>query len=304
MKTKHAYILTVNSNFQVLNTCLRLLDYESNDFYFVFDKKSFPSVEMAKTKIDVPRFATIKYLNVIEINWGGYSQVAAVLSLIQAVLDSGTDYSFIHFLQNSDLPIKSNVEILRYFEKHSGKEFVNVERKSMQWAERSCQYRYFFSHNRFYRKSKMLKIVNIALARTQQLFGIKCNKGITFYYGSALFSITLPFAKYVFSKRREIKKIFRWSLAPDEKFLQTILMSSPFATNIAFSDSESTFNAMLIDWHRSRQKNSPHVWTIDELDYLLSMPAGFCFARKFIESEDLEIVRALESKLNNEGDLL
>lgn len=294
---KHAYLFTVNSNFDVFNTCLRLLDFESNDFYIMFDKKSFPTIESAKVAIEYPKNAIVRHMSIKTINLGGYSQVDSVLSLIQEVIRSGEKYSYLHFLQNSDLPIKTNKEILNYFETNNGKEFVNIEWESDVWAERCCKYRYVFSHNRFYRTNRILNVANIALARLQELVGIECNAGIKFYYGSALFSITLPFAKYIDSKRHSIRKIFRWTLAPDEKFIQTILMNSPFAGNLVKKSNKNSSNAMLIDWGRERQKNSPHVWRMSEYDYLMSRPENGCYARKFMASVDMDIVRAIERRL-------
>ena len=225
---------------------------------------------------------------------GGYSQVEATLTLLEKALASGEEYSYLHFLQNSDLPIKSNEDILAFFAEHQGEEFVNIEKKSSAWAEQCCRYRYFFSHNRYYRKNKLLKGLNIYCAKLQRWLDIKANTDISIYYGSALFSITLPFAKYLVQRKDEIKRRFRWALAPDEKFIQTMLMNSPFAENLAGKDGDSTPNCMLIDWTRDRQKNSPHVWKHSELDYLITRPKEFCYARKFMENVDMEIVTDIE----------
>lgn len=67
---KHAYLITANGNFSVLNSCLKMLDYESNDIYITFDKKTFKSsndvrniiTPLAKANLDV---------DFQVINWGG-----------------------------------------------------------------------------------------------------------------------------------------------------------------------------------------------------------------------------------------
>ena len=71
----------------------------------------------------------------------------------------------------------------------------------------------------------------------------------------------------------------------------------PFADNLVVRDEGSTSNAMLIDWKLDREKNSPHVWRFHEFDYLMSRPECECYARKFIESVDMDIVRLIERKL-------
>lgn len=293
---KHAYLITANGNFSVLNSCLKMLDYESNDIYITFDKKTFKSsndvrniiTPLAKANLDV---------DFQVINWGGYSQVSVVLSMIETAVSSGTKYSYIHFLQNSDLPIKRNEDILRFFVKFAGFEFVNVESNGRAWAEKCCRYRYFLSHNRFYRTNKILKGINIYMANLQKWFGLAKNTDIPLYYGSALFSITYEFAKYLVEKKPEIKERFRWALAPDEKFIQTMVMNSPFANRLIKIGSHSTSNAVLIDWNRSRSKNSPHVWEKEEFDYIISQSDNNCYARKFMENVDLDIVERIQDYL-------
>lgn len=291
---KHAYLFTANGNLKVLASCLRMLDYPSNDIYIIFDRKSSRNIDLLKSLLSKIEKADVKYLGLKTVNWG-YSQVDAVMDLIDSAIESGVDYQYLHFLQNSDLPIKSNCDILQFFDEHNGEEFVNVERKSSAWAEKCCQYRYLLSHNRFYRKSKIIKGINLCIARLQRMIGIRINEDIPLYYGSALFSITLSFAKYMSERREEIEHRFRWALAPDEKFIQTMLMNSPFSEKVANSESCSTSNAVLIDWKRSRAKNSPHVWRSDEFDFILSCSAKYCFARKFMENVDIEIVQRIEN---------
>lgn len=41
-KAKHAYLIATNGNYEVLKTCLRMIDDERNDIYILFDKKNLP----------------------------------------------------------------------------------------------------------------------------------------------------------------------------------------------------------------------------------------------------------------------
>ena len=296
---KHAYIFTLNGNLPVVNTCLQMLDYETNDFYFLCDKKWNGHIEIKSNLIALKR-ARIRFIDSQIINWGGYSQVSAILLLLKAVLDSGINYSYIHFLQGSDLPIRHNKDIIDFFEKNKGKEFIDVDMREsgLLWAENCCKYRYLFSHNRFYRKNLILKGINILIAKFQKIIGIRCNKNVDFYYGSALFSITIDFAKYLLAQQDIIHKLFRWSLAPDEKFIQTILMNSPFRENL-FNEKSPTSNSYLIDW-TLREHNSPRVWRISDINLLTSQPNDVCFARKFMSNVDMDVVNELKKRILNE----
>ena len=123
----------------------------------------------------------------------------------------------------------------------------------------------------------------------QKIFHIRKNKDIDLYQGSALFSITADCAEYVQAAEAEIRKRFRFSLAADEVFIQTILMNSRYKEKIKNISETVSSNARLIDRTRPDGKNSPHVWRNNELDYILSRSGAFCFARKFDENIDLEI---------------
>lgn len=292
---KHAYLITANGNFQVLNSCLKILDSDSNDIYITFDKKTFSNYDDVRELMYLPIFAEVKCIDFKVVNWGGYSQVAAVMSMMESAIASGVKYSYLHFLQGSDLPIKSNDDIQSFFVKNAGYEFVNVDSKDSAWAENCCRYRYYLSHNRFYRKNRLLKGLNIYMAKFQKILGILQNTDIQLYYGSALFSITDEFAQYLLSRREEIRKRFRWTLAPDEKFIQTMIMNSPFAERLLQNGGHSTSNAMLIDWNRDRGKNSPHVWQKEEFDYIISRNDDNCYARKFIGNIDMDIVNRIRT---------
>ena len=138
-KIKHAYIITINGNLLVVNTCLEMLDYETNDFYLLCDKKWSKNANIKQDIITLKR-AHLRFIDSQIINWGGYSQISAILYLLKAVVDSGIDYSYIHFLQGSDLPIKHNSQIIDFFEKNKGREFINIDNSQAgnSWAEYCC----------------------------------------------------------------------------------------------------------------------------------------------------------------------
>ena len=230
---------------------------------------------------------------------GGYSQIEAVLQLIKMVNHSGKEYEYLHFFQNSDLPIKNQDEIHKYFHKNLGTEFIMIEKKRFGMAINKTHYRHFFCHNRFFRRSKLVKALNFGCVQVQKILKMEINTDIQVYQGSALFSITDECARFIESKEYEIKKRFKYSLAGDEVFLQTILMNSNFREKIANFESENTSNARLIDRSRPDGKNSPHIWRRYEVDYILEQPEEICFCRKFDEKEDYDIVLNLKNSIKN-----
>ena len=67
-------------------------------------------------------------------------------------------------------------------------------------------------------------------------------------------------------------------------------MASNYKNRIAKIDKSTSSNARLIDRTRPDGKNSPHIWRNDEFDYIIKQPEDICFARKFDEKVDFEIV--------------
>lgn len=206
---------------------------------------------------------------------------------------SGVKYDYLHFFQGSDLPVKTQNEIHDFFDNNSGYEFVSVEKARCSMAENKARYRHFFCHNRFFRKNKLVKALNFGLVYIQKLLNIQKNTDIRLYQGSALFSITGECARYIETQISSIYKRFRYSLAADEVFMQSILMASPYRDRIKDIDKEVTCNARMIDRTRPDGKNSPHIWRADEFNFLMSLPQEYCFARKFDEKVDMEIVEKI-----------
>ena len=168
-----------------------------------------------------------------------------------------------------------------------------IEKSRKEMAVRKTKHWHLFCHNRFFRKSKFVKCINFGLVYLQKILHIEKHLDMDVYQGSALFSITGECAKYIESKAGDIYKTFRFSLAADEVFLQSILMASNYRSNIANIEKDITSNARLIDRTRPDGKNSPHVWRKNEFDYIVNQSEDICFARKFDEKIDFEIVEKI-----------
>ncbi len=72
-----------------------------------------------------------------------------------------------------------------------------------------------------------MKALNFFFVYVQKILHIRHNIDIDLYQGSALFFITRDLAKYLLEKEPEIQNRFCWSLAADECFIQSVVMSSP-----------------------------------------------------------------------------
>lgn len=78
--------------------------------------------------------------------------------------------------------------------------------------------------------------------------------------------------------------------------MQTALMQSSFKEKI-FRFEQNGGNCYLINW-RKRDGNSPYTYKIGDLKEIMEANDYFCFARKFDEKIDFNIVQELYSCLN------
>lgn len=84
---KHAYLVMAHKDDETLRTLLRTLDDPRNDIFIHMDAKNTGWDEnRALASIDK---AGIFFVPRISVTWGGYSQIACELGLLNAAVDKG-----------------------------------------------------------------------------------------------------------------------------------------------------------------------------------------------------------------------
>jgi len=281
---KHAYLIVAHNNFYNLEKLILLLDDERNDIYVHIDKR-VESFDFARFS-GLPAKSRILFTPRIIVYWCGFSMVECELLLLGAAVGGG--YHYYHLLSGTDLPIKTQDEIHTFFERNSGKEFVQFISK---WdTDRAAKYHLF--SNVLRRKGlygKACRSVNRRLLAVQDRlrYNRLARRTEPVKYGADWFSITHALASHVLANRREIG-FFRHSVCPSEHFLQTLVFSSPFYENV-YSQTEDDRGAImrLIDWKRG-SKGSPYVFR--EADFESIMSSKMLFARKFDENVDRAVI--------------
>lgn len=226
---------------------------------------------------------------------GGWSQIRAEFQLLKVALPQ--QYDYYHYLQGSDFPIKSREDISEFFLRNAGKEFIEFSPKNYGFAHWKCDYQHILVDNPCYRSSMILKGISHTWVKIQILIrrhSMMDRPSEMLYHGSALWSITNDFARYVLSRERDIRKRYCHALAADEVFMQTLIMKSPYKDRI-YHFEERDGNVRYIDWEH-RKGSSPKTFTAKEYELLMSLPESFLFARKFSdESVDvvLQIAKAI-----------
>ncbi len=280
---KHAYLIIAHHQFEILEKLLLLLDHEQNSFYIHID---------CKTKnFDFEHFnnltkrSQVYFTKRLDVRWGAYSQIECVVELLKAA--STGEHDYYHLLSGVDLPIKSNNEIIAFFDKNKGKEFVAfVSDEDAKKCENRINYYYFFQKS-FRSKNLFVKIISKCsklFVVLQKIFGFKRKiNSLEIRKGSSWFSITDSLVKYVLENKDWIKKTFRYTYCADEMFLQTLVFNSDFYNKVYKSSGNSSISRH-IDWNRGRP------YTFQSCDFDELKESNDLFARKFEYTNSQKIV--------------
>lgn len=287
---RHAWLILTHGNFEILEKQLHFLDSKNADFYIHVDAKSEFNAERF---LAVPKKSRITFVARHRISWGHFAMVEAELDLLRAATPGGYDYY--HLLSGVDVPLKSREYIEEYFTRAPGTNYVSFLSPEIS---RSDLYRVMFYYplQRYnIRKPAVRRALRNLSGAVQLGFGVDRTRRLpddfVFQKGSQWFSITHPLAQYLLEKEAEIRSIFSNTYCPDEMFLQTEIMNSPFRGTLPPAAFENNYASCLryIDW----QRGNPYTFTDADLDELLAAPETALFARKFDHRSSPGVVDAL-----------
>lgn len=288
---KHAVVMMAHNNTSVVRSCFRILDDDRFVYYLLIDKKSDYDTNDFLPEL---KHASVKIIERINLNWGGWSLTKGFFSALRETVRDGCDY--IHYLQGADLPLKTPEQIDAFFTKNNGKEYIDFS-NAPPYTEETMIYRalckHYLTDNRLFRHSKIVHALNYAIARPQMPLAKQRARSTKIYVTSALFSISKEFGLYLVNHYKEIEKMFRYTYVTEELWPGTVFMNSPFRDSLA--DPQIT---RFIDWER-REGSSPRTFSIEdwnEIKEAMDCP-NMCFARKFSENRDMQVVNAIENAL-------
>ena len=269
--SKQAYLVIAHKADFVFRTLIQMLDHPKNDIFIHMDAKT-KSYDPAETE-KLVKHSRIFHTKRVKVSWGGYSQVEAAMILLEAATSQG-HYGHYHVISGQCLPIKTQDEIIAFFEEHKEAEFVSHGEKfnHEQWV----RYYYPFKGYRW-RRSILLRVITKICIIVQKIIGVHMNKDINFQKGADWISITDAFARYILGKRDWIKNIFYNTFMPCEMYSQTTIINSPFKNNLFREEAIRRGlpqHMRLIDWKRGK----PYVFKMSDLEEIRNSPA--MFARK------------------------
>lgn len=283
---KTVFILQIHQNPNQVNKFIKQLIIEDQaEVYVHIDKKSR---EMLQDKIvESPHVNILK--ESISCEWGDISQVDATLLLIKEVIASNTHYDFVCLRSGQDLLVRkgfrqflcSNRDKIFMQYRKMGKGDLGLVK--IRWPKITRK-RYTTAH-----PLRILRRILISLySKRLNMIPNRSvwNQGYTFYKGSQWFVFPYEVAKYIIDFLENnpwYYNYFKNTLVPDESFFQTLLLNSPYRTNIV-NDNQYFFK-----WGETlSERNSPQNLKYEDIT-LIEESSKF-FARKFDGMVDQSVI--------------
>lgn len=283
---RHAYLIIAHNNFTQLQTLLDLLDDPRNDIYLHIDKKS-QNVPVFTTK-----HAGLTMEERMNVMWGGYSQIACELALMETA--GRGHYDYYHLLSGIDLPLKTQDQIHAFFRENGGREYIDFDREACESRSFRIRTRYYHLLQNYAGSSpktwnRILRVLNWAMVHVQKFFRVERKEQLRQYKGANWFSITDELVQYVLGQKELVRQQLSHTFCADEVFLQTLAMASPRREYIV--------NDFLraIDW----QRGDPYVYRAEDVPALLA--SDRLWGRKFNEKVDQKAIDRIVEGLTGNG---
>lgn len=263
------------------NQLMRLINHLKKDFdiYMHIDKRS---------RLYIKTFDNVRVYKKIKTYHGDVSLVKATLFLIEKSYKNNYDRYI--FISGQDIPLKTNSDIINFFDINKDKEFIsyeNIKNNDGIYNEMSFRlntYNFGKLYRLFLHKNirKFLSDLPIFKRSTPE----------NIYYGSQWWNLTNNAVKYILDyadKNPKFLKRFNYTWGSDEFFFQSILLNSQFKDN-CIND-----NLRYIIW----DGGAPFNLKMKDYDGINSYTGGGIFARKFDENIDNDIIDKLYEDLEN-----
>ena len=274
-----------------------LVNQLSSDFdvFVHIDKKSTVGVK------DVEQ-DTVFAFKEYKVYWGSFTQILATLFLFEKAYTynkSGGGYNRYILISGADIPLKTNREIMRFFENNTVEYFEYHKLPKPQWSRQNGGFdRMDFYHFNYDRRKKRLSINKLLNAANERIvipmlrfLHIKRKRFCSEYFGGANWmdltnscvSQILDFLKHT----PDYVKSFKFTRCADEIFFHTIIMN--YVSGVTVENNSLRY----IDWHTGPE--FPRTLRME--DYASMKESGMLFARKFDLKTDSDIIYRLYSDI-------
>lgn len=263
------------------NQIMRLINHLKTDFdlYVHIDKRN---------KLNIKSFDNVNVYKEFKTYHGGVSLVIATLFLIEEAYKNNYDRYI--FISGQDVPLKTNKEIINFFDANKNKEYISYE--SINNSE--AMYKEMSFRLNSYNFGKLYRL--IFHRNIRELLSnfplIKRTTPENIYYGSQWWNLTNNAIKYILDYTKQnpnFLKRFNYTWGSDEFYFQSILLNSEFKNN-CIND-----NLRYLIWG----VGTPINFQMKDYENIKNNINNNIFSRKFDENIDNDIIDKLYKDLEN-----
>jgi hypothetical protein len=295
------YIVLAHHQPEQLVRLLKRLENGAHSIFLHIDKRSKLS-----SFIDCEGFKNLSKIYLLKrftCHWGDIGLVYATLEGIRCASRQKCDYVIL--LSGADYPIKTNEAINQFLSANDGKNFLHhFQMPAPYWIpgkqiSRIKKYYYYFN-NKLFEYPMPAEIKSVPRRAINAVLSLFLPRERTFprnivpFGGDNWFCITHAACQEImdfYQKHPEVLRFLKFSLSPEEIFVQTAVFNSG---NSALISSVINENIHDINW-KSRTDASPEIFNTHDFNRLSA--SDKLFARKFDHSKYPDLVNRIDSEL-------
>ena len=288
---KYAFLILAHNDPVHLRQLVDALDDERFDIYIHLDSKvdDKPYRDASRQRSSTVRFIDDRF----DIRWGGITMVRAMIALYQYASKTG-NYERYTMLSGADYPLMSPTDIVRFFLESSSVELIAGNRLA------GDELRKVTTHNLLELRSRVLRRLSRLLlghVRTKPSHVLIDGRHCPSYFAPQWSSLSEDCVRYLLNtleNNPQIWRYFKYSYAPDELMIPTIIFNSPFsATTLARSFPQGTHYNDKCATHYINYEPVVQVFTLSDYETLVQSGKPFCRKLRTGPSDEL-ILRLIE----------
>lgn len=237
---KVGYLVLCHKNPQLVSDIVCKLLSDNTSFAIIHVDKSEPIEEFKKVIFPSKRIIFVSRR--INVNWGGFSAIEAIIEMMRVGLENDCDRYVL--IQGQDFPLQTNVKINDFFGKYSDTEFLKSYCVTSSSRKTSFMKTYGY-YNMDWKNQGSIKRAVAKMLMFINKFGIKYRRGYFYdrfkgkrfdiYWGWGHFALTKSCVKYIvnfYNNNPGFNRYMSTLFPVDELYFSTVINNSEFKNKV------------------------------------------------------------------------
>ncbi|MEE9472919.1 MAG: beta-1,6-N-acetylglucosaminyltransferase, partial [Acidimicrobiia bacterium] len=219
---KIAYLFTIHKNLDLFNRVFKTV-YDPGDYYLIHADRRADAGFHQGVREFIRDYPNVYQMESLPCMYAAWSLMEVQLRGIDQLLGVGDDWRYFINLSGQDFPLRSQKHLKDFLAQSPDRNYVDVQDPVKVWPRALIRARYYYLELRFF----PLRPIWIPIKR-------RFLPNVKYYAGSAWVTLTRDFCEWLLSdpEMKPFRRFFKYTLCPNEAFLQTAIMHSPFKSTV------------------------------------------------------------------------